>query len=98
MSTGPVSDWRPATDALTDRGYAVLPGAMPEAGWRRLRVEAEGLRDDDAFSPAGVGRGAERHEDGAIRGGSICWLDASMPAANDFLGWMDGLRTSLNRD
>lgn len=75
-----------------------MPAAMPEAAWTRLRVEAEGLRADDAFSAAGVGRGAERHEDGAIRGGSICWLDARMPAADEFLGWMDGLRSSLNRD
>ena len=38
-----VSDWGPATDALTERGYAVLPGAMPELGWQRLRAEAEHL-------------------------------------------------------
>jgi SM-20-related protein len=98
MSTGPLTDWRPATADLTDRGFAVLPAAMPEAGWRRLRAEAEGLRADDAFRAAGVGRGEARREDEAIRGGSICWLEASMPAADEFLGWMDGLRTSLNRE
>lgn len=97
-STGPGTDWRPATDGLTARGYAVMPDALPEVGWRRLRAEAEGLHADAAFSAAGVGRGAERQEDGAIRGGSICWLEARMPAADEFLGWMDGLRTCLNRD
>jgi len=39
------SDWRPATLALTERGYVVLPEAMREDGWKRLRGEAEHLLD-----------------------------------------------------
>jgi len=106
-----VSDWGPAARALTERGYVVLPGAMPEhgpdgdnghAGWQALRSEAEQLFADDAFSTARIGRG-EGDGDGAlrespIRGSSICWLDASMPAGQVFMRWMDGLRVSLNRD
>jgi SM-20-related protein len=99
-AVSPESDWRPAALALTERGYAVLPAAMPEAGWRGLRAEAEHLFADDAFSAAGIGRGEGVRKESAIRGGSICWLDAnaSMPAGHAFMSWMEGLRVSLNRD
>ena len=112
MSANRESDWGPAALALTERGYAVLPAAMPEngedgedgeAGWQQLRSEAERLFADDAFSAARVGR-AEGDGDGAlsrqsaIRGSSICWLDASMPGGQGFMRWMEGLRVSLNRD
>ena len=92
------SAWGPAAAALTQRGFAVLPGAMADGGWRRLRAEAEQLRADDAFSAARVGRGEGIRQQDDTRGGSVCWLDAGMPAGRSFMSWMDGLRRSLNRD
>ncbi len=92
------SDWRSTTVALTERGYASLPAAMPEASWRKLRAEAEQLFADDAFSSARIGRGEGVRTDGVTRGSSVCWLDDSMPAGDSFLHWMDGLRVALNRD
>lgn len=92
------SDWRSTTVALTERGYASLPAAMPEAGWRRLRAEAETLFAADAFSSARIGRGEGARTGGVTRGSSVCWLDDSMPAGESFLHWMDGLRVALNRD
>jgi SM-20-related protein len=94
----PLSDWRPAAAALTERGFVVLPGAISAAGWRSLRSEAEQLLTGAAFSAARVGRGKGAREERATRGGSVCWLDASMPAGDAFLVWMDRLRVSLNRD
>jgi SM-20-related protein len=91
------SDWGPAAAALTERGYAVVPGAMSELGWRRLRAEAEHLLADGAFSAARIGRGDDVRKETTIRGGSVCWLDGSMPAGDAFLLWMEGLRASLNR-
>ncbi len=93
------SDWGPAALGLTERGYVVLPGAMPEEGWQRLRAEAEQLLAADAFVAARIGRG---DGDGAlrestVRGGSVCWLDTTMPTGTMFMRWMDGLRLSLNR-
>jgi len=102
------SDWGAAARALSERGYAVLPGAMPagdrggEGGWRGLHSEAERLFAGDAFSAARIGRGAGGGEgalrESPIRGSSVCWLDASMPAGQAFMRWMDGLRLSLNQD
>jgi SM-20-related protein len=108
VSVDPESDWGPAALALTERGYVVLPGALPESGrdgeaaWLGLRHEAEQLFADDAFSAARVGRG-EGPVDGAlrespIRGSSVCWLDPSMPVGQAFMRWMEGLRVSLNRE
>ena len=99
MSTNEEGDWGPAAVGLTEHGYVVLPGAMPENGWHRLRAEAEQLLAADAFVAARIGRG---DGDGAlrksaVRGGSVCWLDTSMPIGTMFMGWMDGLRVSLNR-
>jgi len=98
MRTTAESDWGPAATALTDCGYAVMPHAMPEVGWLGLRAEAEQLLADDAFSAAGVGRGEDVRKESAIRGGSVCWLEPSMPAGAAFMAWMEGVRVSLNRD
>jgi SM-20-related protein len=97
MSPNLESDWGLAATALTEHGYAVLPGAMSESGWRRLRAEAEHLHESAAFSPAGIGRGDDVRKESTIRGGSVCWLDGSMPAGEAFMSWMEGLRSSLNR-
>jgi SM-20-related protein len=94
----PLTDWGPAAAALTARGFAVLPAALSEAGYRGLRNEAQQLLAHQAFAAARVGRGHDAREESATRGGSVCWLDASMPAGEAFLVWMDGLRISLNRD
>jgi SM-20-related protein len=98
MRMTPERDWGSAAVALTSHGYAVMPHAMPEVGWLALRAEAERLLADRAFSVAGVGRGEETRKDGAIRGGSLCWLEPSMPAGTAFMAWMEGVRVSLNRD
>ena len=94
------SDWGPAALALTEHGYVVLPGAISEAGWQGLRGEAEHLFATAAFSAARIGRGDGDGalRESAVRGGSVCWLDASMPIGQTFVRWMDGLRVSLNRD
>jgi len=94
----PDDDWRSAAVELTHRGYAVMPQAMPAADWHELQAEAQQLFADDAFSQARVGRGDHVHRASATRGGSVCWLDAGMPAGEVFLDWMDGLRVSLNHD
>jgi len=91
------TDWGAASTALTAQGYAVLPGAMPESGWQGLRAEAEHLLADDAFSPARIGRGDDLQRESTIRGGSLCWIDSSMPAGDAFLLWMEDLRCSLNQ-
>jgi len=91
-------DWRSTAVALSEIGYATLPGALPELDWRRLRAEAEQLYADDAFRDARIGRGQGVAAGGVARGGSVCWLDPSMPAGDSFLRWMDGLRRVLNHD
>jgi len=99
VSTNQESDWGAAALGLTERGYVVLPGAMPEEGWQRLRAEAEQLLAAGAFVAARVGRGTGGGalRESEVRGGSVCWLDPSMPIGTTFMRWMDGLMLSLNR-
>jgi SM-20-related protein len=92
------SRWGAAAVALQEHGFATWPDAMSEAGWRGLRAEAEHLFADHAFSSARIGRGEGARTEGLTRGGSVCWIDDQMPAGDSFLGWMEGLRVSLNRD
>jgi SM-20-related protein len=92
------TDWRSTAVALTERGYVSLPAALPAADWQSLRAEAEQLFADQAFSNARIGRGDGARSDGLTRGGSVCWLEDSMPAGHSFMDWMEGLRVSLNRD
>jgi SM-20-related protein len=100
VAANAVSDWGPAAVALTERGYVVLPGALPEEGWQKLRGEAEQLLAGDSFLAARVGRGEGDGalRESAVRGGSVCWLDASMPVGQTFMRWMEGLRVALNHD
>ncbi len=99
VATNNESEWAAAGLGLTERGYVVLPGAMPDNGWQRLRAEAEQLWAAGAFVAARIGRGDGDGalRESAVRGGSVCWLDTSMPVATMFMDWMDGLRVSLNR-
>jgi SM-20-related protein len=92
------TDWRSTAVALTERGYVALPAALPAASWQSLRAEAEQLFADHAFSSARIGRGDGARSESVTRGGSVCWLDDSMPAGHSFMDWMEGLRVSLNRD
>jgi SM-20-related protein len=98
MRMTPDRDWGATAAALTKRGYAVMPHVMPEVGWLALRAEAESLLADHWFSAAGVGRGEDVRKDSAIRGGSVCWLEPSMPAGATFMALMERVRVSLNRD
>lgn len=94
----PRPDWRPAIEALVERREVVLPGILPPACWQALRAEAEALHDWAGFQEARIGRGSHTHQDRAVRGDALCWLEADMPAGAAYLRWMDSLREVLNRE
>lgn len=83
-------------DALTARGYALLPAALPpeipEALFTCLRSF-----DDDALQQAGVGRARQYQLNPFVRGDEIRWLSADHSVEAAYLAWMDRLRLALNR-
>lgn len=87
------------------------PGALAEQGWLALdacdclsRPLLEALREEirildrtDAMQAAGVGRGADRIRDRSIRRDRISWLQGITPPQTELFGFLEALRTGLNR-
>ena len=101
MRSRPVHDDHDArlatiTQALGADGIACVQ--MPELPWAALREEAGALQRAGRLQPAATGRGDGRGHAG-LRGDSTAWIDADTgPAFAAWLGCMDALRRSLNRD
>lgn len=81
---------------LRTHGYVEVVDSLPAkllAGLGK-RCDASGEMN---FVPASVGRDADRTQLHSVRGDVISWLDDSNAAEHSFLGLMDELRQSLNR-
>lgn len=83
-------------DGLVDRGYIILPQALPGQLLDNLLTRLQALDDED-FKRAGIGRQDDFQIDTSIRRDRIRWLQQNDPAEVGFLTWMDGLRHALNR-
>ncbi len=83
-------------DQLEQRGYAIVPQALPTETVDALFVELKQLREGD-FKPAGIGRQDDFQVNRFVRSDEICWLNGESPAAAGFLAWMEALREGLNR-
>ncbi len=85
-------------DALSERGWAIVPGFLCEAEIAGLTSLAESRKEQ--FKPAGIGRGNARLIDREIRSDLIHWLDdgEDQPdGARSALARLDNLKTELNR-
>ena len=87
-------------DALAAHGFAIVRDALPGRVVRDLRDCARDLDANDAFAPAGVGRGSARAERADLRGDRIAWLaDAPGDAReHEARAWLDELRLRCNRE
>lgn len=94
----PAGPWAAAVEAIAERGWILLPDALPASCWSALRAEAEALRGADGFAPARIGRAAGLARATTVRGDELCWLEPDMPAGGRYLAWLEGLREALNRD
>lgn len=81
---------------LTDKGWSVLPNAVPAelaaAIWQQLQS-----RDPDQFAPAGVGRSTDHTLNQFVRRDEIRWIDGSTEAEQSWLAWTSRLRLYLNQ-
>lgn len=83
-------------EAVGERGYALVDGALPPAMVDALFVHQSRL-DGDEFSPAGVGREQAHQLNRFVRGDEIAWIEPDQPVGRDFMAWMEQLRLGVNR-
>ncbi|WP_189406776.1 2OG-Fe(II) oxygenase [Alteromonas halophila] len=83
-------------DDLVNKGYAILPDALPDSLINSLeRCQYSML--DSAFEQAGIGRKQDFQHDQRIRRDEICWIDGSMPEGQQWLGFCESLKDFLNQ-
>ncbi len=83
-------------DALAERGYYVLPEALPpELAQALLRVGTDETARN--FTLAGTGRELGRKVNRKVRSDKIDWVAGETVAERQYLQWMEGLRLELNR-
>lgn len=83
-------------DGLTERGFVVLPLALPPAVSEALLLRVTAL-GDDAFRRAGVGRERDFQLNRFVRSDEIRWLTSADAAEAQYLAWMEQLRQAINR-
>ena len=81
---------------LVDKGYIVLPAALPTDLTDALYLHMKSLHEDK-FRRAGIGRENLHHINDFVRTDEICWLTGEHPSARAYLDWMESLRLGLNR-
>lgn len=88
-----------------------IADGLSEAGWlsldagsclgsdllEALRQEVEILEKTAALERAGVGRGTDFTRDRSIRRDRIAWLNGQSPAQRALFGFLEEIRTGLNR-
>lgn len=86
-------------DALTTRGYAVIEDALDDDLLGALEREARCLFDQDAYRPARIGSGDERHLAPSIRSDRIHWFEERAPTATQasYIKMLDEVRAAINR-
>ena len=81
-------------DDLYQRGYSVMPAALPPALTTRLAAYAQETID---FDPAGIGRAGQFHQNEFVRTDEICWIQGTAAVTTAWLNWMDCLKVYLNK-
>ena len=82
-------------EALTARGWAVCrltDTVLLDA----LRTEADALWQEDALTPAGIGRADDYDIIRQVRRDKTRWLDGSTPAQTAYLAFAEALRREVN--
>lgn len=82
--------------ALEQKGYAILPDALPTDIAEGLLNHLSQL-EEDAFHGAQIGRGQEQMQNQFVRRDQIHWIDRGPPQAAPWLDWTDQLKSYLNR-
>lgn len=88
--------WDTVGQNLNDRGFSILPNAIPASLGLSLWQEVTVLAND-AFQSAKIGRQHQRHLNRFTRTDTICWIQGTSEPCIAWLAWMESLRQTLNR-
>ena len=81
---------------LLHKGYSINPYALP-LGLAENLLEHLQQMPEVAFSAAGVGRQQDYSLNGFVRSNQIAWIEGNSDAGAQWLQWVQGLQTYLNR-
>lgn len=81
---------------LNEKGYAVIPNALPELLSEQLFGQIQSLHNRD-FSEAGVGRHRNQTLNRFVRRDLIRWIEGKTSPEQYWLDWTGRLQTYLNR-
>lgn len=84
-------------DALVDKGYYFSRKPLPNLPTSSLQQRIAQLDAEDALKRAGIGRDQDHQINSEIRQDHIRWLQTNQPAEQDYLAWMEALRTGINQ-
>ncbi|TEW53637.1 2OG-Fe(II) oxygenase [Psychromonas sp. RZ22] len=81
---------------IEQRGYSVLPAALPDILTNTLFVHQQTMQVDK-FKNAGIGRGKAYLKNEFVRTDAISWITDNTAAGQDWLDWTTQLQRYLNR-
>ncbi|MDC8830760.1 2OG-Fe(II) oxygenase [Alteromonas gilva] len=80
-------------DDILQRGFSIVPNALPMALTHRLTDYAQ---QAVGFDPAGIGRNQQYQQNEFVRTDEICWIQGNAAVTAAWLNWMDCLKSYLN--
>jgi SM-20-related protein len=85
--------------SLMDRDYAIYDGFLDVGACQGLLESLQQMHAEGLFKQASIGKGAERVQNGGIRGDEILWLekDGTSPSILQFLEKIEALIAYCNR-
>ncbi len=83
-------------DNLRDKGWSVIPNALPEHLSEQLHQQLLSASAQE-FVPAGVGRAVDYTLNRFVRRDAIAWIEGDTNAEQQWLQWSNRLRLFLNR-
>ncbi|MDX1490273.1 MAG: 2OG-Fe(II) oxygenase [Pseudohongiellaceae bacterium] len=83
-------------DDLTEKGWSVIPNAIPNALASELFAQVQ-LSHESDFAPAGVGRSLDHSLNPFVRSDEIKWIEGETEAEKNWLSWTSRLQSDLNR-
>ena len=81
---------------IENNGYSILPTALPETLTDTLFTHQQ-MMEADKFKSAGIGRGKKYLKNEFVRTDAISWITGETDAGKDWLKWVAGLQSYLNR-